>query len=88
MGSLDLRLPRGWRKTRPEPLIDHTCGLDELVHLSPIEDTLQSYAGSLAALTALLAAAQEDPERGPAWWRIEQAALGAKGVVRCEVDHT
>ena len=48
--TLDLRLPRGWRKTRPEPLIDHTCGHDKLVHLSPIEDTPWSYAGSLAGL--------------------------------------
>lgn len=86
--TLDLRLPRGWRKTRPEPLIDHTCGHDELVHLSPIEDTPRSYAGSLAGLTAMLAAAQEDPKRGPTWWRIQQAAVGAKGIVPCEVDHT
>lgn len=85
--GLNLRLPRGWRKTRPEPL-DHTCGLDGLVHVSPVEATPQSYAGSLRALTAMLATAQEDPKRGPTWWRIEEAVHDAAHVVPCRVDHT
>lgn len=87
-GSLDVQLPRGWRKTRPQPLLEHTCGLDELVHLSPIEAIPQSYAGLLPALTAMLATAQEDPKRGQTWWRIEQAAHAATQVVPCQVDHT
>lgn len=85
--GLDVRLPRGWRKTQPDLKLDHTCGFDELLHLSPIK-TNGSYAGPVEALTAMLSAAQEDPKRGPTWWRIEEAARVSNEVVSCEIDRT
>lgn len=83
--ELDLGLPRGWRQTRPEPRLDHTCGRDELVHLLPL-DSASFYAGPLSALTRMMATASIDPKRAMTWQRIEQAAQAADEVVPCQVN--
>lgn len=81
--ALGLDLPRGWKKTKPTPYTDHSCGRDDLPHVWPLDGPGEEVVGTADAIVRVLEAADLEPTRGPSYWRLAQAVAAIADVGFC-----
>ncbi len=82
--ALDIPLPRGWKNTRPDPSVAHTCGADDLPHVAPLMAFLV-VVGTVEAILEVLELAAVEPRRGTYAWRLDQALVSKPDVRTCEL---
>jgi hypothetical protein len=82
--ALGVPLPRGWKKTRPEPTVTHTCGADDLPHVAPLM-ALIVVVGTIKDVLEVVELAAVEPRRGTYAWRLDEALAVQRAVRVCEM---